>query len=133
MDVQFFWLEKERFVRSMDLIPGRLSPNDLSSGPKTFKLFDCETEDLIRSGHIVTISSDDPELHPLLSMALLEMQWILHRVLAMSGAAEAPDHAEYESDDDVGTRYLEEAEESDPESDSLPAIETQGSCPRHSN
>lgn len=72
MILQFFWLEKKSFVGSTDLIPGRLSPNDLSSGPKKFKLFDCETGDLIRSGHLVTISTDDPQLHPLSSMPLLE-------------------------------------------------------------
>ncbi|RAK72948.1 uncharacterized protein BO72DRAFT_253519 [Aspergillus fijiensis CBS 313.89] len=36
---------------------------------------------------ILSLRTDDPETHLLPSFALLEMQWILHRVLAMSGAA----------------------------------------------
>lgn len=111
MQVQFFWLEPRSFVRSTDLIPGsRLSPNNLSSGPKKFKLIDCETEDLIHSGQLITFSTSDPELHPLPSMPLLEMQWNLHRVLAMSGAAEAPDD-ESQSDDDGSSSDLLEVEE----------------------
>lgn len=36
---------------------------------------------------ILSLRTDDPETHLLPSFALLEMQWILHRVLVMSGAA----------------------------------------------
>lgn len=101
MEVQVFWLEKNSFAASTDVIPGRLSSADLCSGPKQFKLFDCETDGLIRSGHLITVSTDDPELRPLPSMALMEMQWVLHRALAMSGAAEAPEYDYDESDDDA--------------------------------
>lgn len=126
MDVQVFWLEQNSFVRSTDLIPGKLGPADLCSGPKKFKLFDCETNGLIRSGHLITISTDDPELRPLPSMTLMEMQWVLHRALAMSGAAEAPEDDYYESDDDASAGDLEEVEE-DPiaEPESPPATPRQ--------
>ncbi|RMJ21190.1 hypothetical protein PHISP_07941 [Aspergillus sp. HF37] len=110
MEVQVFWLEQSSFASATDLIPGRLSPADFFSGPKNFKLFDCETNGLIRSGHLITISTDDPKLCPLPSMALLDMQWVLHRALAMSGAAEATEDDYDESDDYVCARDLQEVE-----------------------
>lgn len=39
------------------------------------------------------------------------MQWILHRILAISGAADAPDDFDYENDDDAGAGDLEETED----------------------
>lgn len=57
MDVQIFWLEQNSFVRSMDLVPGQLGPADLCSGPKKFKLLDCETNGLTLSLYLPTTLS----------------------------------------------------------------------------
>jgi hypothetical protein len=53
---------------------------------------------LIRTGDVFTFTTADPENLPLPNRNLLEMQWYLLRVTAMSGAAEAI--AEYRNDDD---------------------------------
>src|SRR5262249_49174956 len=47
-------------------------------------------------------STVDPMLRPLPNFVLLEMQWILHRVAAMSGAAEPQDEYGDSDDDDDG-------------------------------
>jgi hypothetical protein len=54
----------------------------------------------IHSGDVFTLTTDDPERLPLPSWPLLEMQWILQRVAAMSGAAEPEDDECDESDND---------------------------------
>jgi hypothetical protein len=44
----------------------------------------------ICSGDIFTLTTNDPEKRPLPSMELLEMQWILQRLMGMCGSAEWP-------------------------------------------
>ena len=44
----------------------------------------------IESGEIFELTTNNPETHPLPSWELLEMQWFLQRVVAMSGAAGWP-------------------------------------------
>ena len=50
-------------------------------------LRDRVTGRIIRSGDGFSIRTDDPVRRPLPDFRLLEMQWILHRVAAFSGAA----------------------------------------------
>jgi hypothetical protein len=45
----------------------------------------------ICSGDEISLTTDDPVSQPLPDLRLLEMQWFLHRVTAMSGAAEPQD------------------------------------------
>lgn len=73
----------------------------------------------ICSGDTIVFQTDDPEQRPLPSVALLEMQWTLHRVLAMSGAADAPDPEGMETDSDSknSQMFLEEEEEEGEEED----------------
>jgi hypothetical protein len=52
----------------------------------------------IRSGYEISLKTDDPVSLPLPDIRLLEMQWFLHRVTAMSGAAEPQDN--FHDDDD---------------------------------
>jgi len=40
---------------------------------------------LIRSGDMFTLTTDDPDKKPLPSFKLLELQWILQKITAMSG------------------------------------------------
>jgi hypothetical protein len=42
----------------------------------------------ICSGYEISLKTDGPVSRPLPDFRLLEMQWYLHRVTAMSGAAE---------------------------------------------
>jgi hypothetical protein len=43
----------------------------------------------ILSGDVVGLRTSDPARLPLPSMAILEMQWVLYRVLALAGAADS--------------------------------------------
>src|SRR3954447_20458523 len=51
---------------------------------------DGSTPRFIRSGETFDFTTKDPENLPLPSMELLEMQWVLQRLVAMSGAAGWP-------------------------------------------
>ncbi|KAG2416085.1 hypothetical protein HFD88_007277 [Aspergillus terreus] len=98
--VRFWWLPRHspRIVRMTD----RPSlPSDLESGPGKSLMTDCETETFIRSGHLITMTTEDPETMPLPSLELLGMHWVLTRVAALAGAAEATDvEFDEESDED---------------------------------
>ena len=47
----------------------------------------------------ISLETDDPVTRPLPDFRLLEMQWFLHRVAAMSGAAEPQDNFRGGGDD----------------------------------
>jgi hypothetical protein len=57
----------------------------------------------IESGDIFTLTTDNPRKRPLPSLELLEMQWILQRITAMSGAAGTPE-LDWDDDDDMDSR-----------------------------
>jgi len=98
MDLQFFWLRPYKRPTLVPLsIPPEL-PADLQGSVEDVKLFDCKTERKICSGDKFTLHTDDPQNKPLPSPELLQMQWILHRLSALSGAAEVFDPY-YDSDD----------------------------------
>jgi len=92
--VQFFWQ-----------VPGNYdmeSQVDLLTEPTSSKGLDDVGDDYlsrkqddgstpcIRSGEVFTLTTKDPEKLPLPSVELLEMQWVLQRVVGMSGAAGWP-------------------------------------------
>ena len=52
----------------------------------------------IRSGETFTFTTEDPENLPLPSLQLLEMQWVLQRLVGMSGAAGWPSLDEIDDD-----------------------------------
>ena len=64
------------------------------------KLYDVRTDKKICSGDEIFLETNDPERLPLPDWRLLDMQWILHRVAAMSGAAEPRDGFDEDDDDD---------------------------------
>jgi hypothetical protein len=92
LDVTLCWLAKQPAgVRDADRVPaavheepGHADPN----GDGSCALFDRVTRRIVRSGDQFSIRTDDPVLRPLPDLRLLEMQWILHRVAALSGAAD---------------------------------------------
>ncbi|OJJ72154.1 hypothetical protein ASPBRDRAFT_55379 [Aspergillus brasiliensis CBS 101740] len=122
LEVQFYWLPMNKYRRTMSVtaVPEPF-PRNLSSTNDTYKtvLWNMDTDTRVCSGDILTFKTDDPVGHPLPSMELLNMQWILHRVLALSGAANAtekelfPDHAfgVYEEDSDWNSEMEVEEEE----------------------
>jgi hypothetical protein len=101
LTIQFFWQVKQPLVMpttNLTTIP--LSTANLESNDDT-RLIDCrQSEDRrIKSGDIFELKTDDPEARPLPSMALLEMQWFLQRVMGMAGAADELKVSEYHFSD----------------------------------
>lgn len=62
---------------------------------------DCQSRSIIRSGDILTFTTPDPKKWPLPSVQLLHMQWLLNRLVAITGAADVTDE-ELDSDDPMG-------------------------------
>ena len=61
-------------------------------------MYNVLTDKKIRSGDEICLETNDPDRLSLPDWRLLEMQWILHPVTALSGAAEPRD--DFEDDDD---------------------------------
>lgn len=66
-------------------------PTSLMGSSLNAKLWNCETDKPIYSGELVTLTTRDPVAMPLPSFELLEMQWMLNRIAALSGAADVTD------------------------------------------
>lgn len=87
---------------------------DCSVGRTCFP--DCQSRSIIRSDDILTFTTPDPKKWPLASVQLLHMQWLLNRLVAITGAASVTDE-ELDSDDPMGLAhpisdgYEEEEEE----------------------
>ncbi|KAF2174333.1 hypothetical protein K469DRAFT_614878, partial [Zopfia rhizophila CBS 207.26] len=99
LDIQFFWLSSNPHVHVLEVnilqVPS-LSASD--QGPNLAKLFNHMDDTKIHSGCEISLETDDPVSRPLPDFRLLEMQWFLHRVAAISGAAEPQD--DFHDDDD---------------------------------
>ncbi|RAK91577.1 hypothetical protein BO79DRAFT_279791 [Aspergillus costaricaensis CBS 115574] len=97
LKVKFYWMPINKLSDAMSSreVPCPFPDGCLSSikveGKLNAKLFNINTEKALRSGDVLTFKTDDPVGNPLPSIELLNMQWALHRVLALSGAADATD------------------------------------------
>src|SRR5947209_1019623 len=105
LTVQFFWqlpsnykinsridlLTEPTSSKGLDMIPGQSWLNRLEVDGSTPR---------IRSGETFTFTTEDPENLPLPSLQLLEMQWVLQRLVGMSGAAGWPS-LNWDDDDSV--------------------------------
>ncbi|KAF2184436.1 hypothetical protein K469DRAFT_688896 [Zopfia rhizophila CBS 207.26] len=103
LDIQFFWLSSNPYVPRVNILQVP-SLSALDRGPNLARLFNHETCAKISSGYEISLQTDDPVSRPLPDFRLLEMQWFLHRVTAMSGAAEPQDDCHDDddnSDDDI--------------------------------
>ena len=102
LDVEFHWLPKYNHT----VTPERdiLTPPKSPEGRADILLFDFSNKQEIRSGQKISLTTHDPETHPLPHPALLEMQWILHRLTAMSAAAEIYDNFDNDDDDAMALR-----------------------------
>lgn len=78
------------------------------------RLYNCETDERISSGQIITLTTEDPEAMPLPDLKLLDLQWTLHRVLALAAAAGYNgDDENYDDDDMRGREPVIVSEEED--------------------
>jgi hypothetical protein len=139
LDVEFHWLPK--YNNSPTPVLDILTPPKSLSGRDDMQLFDFRTGQRICSGQRISLTTDDPDNQPLPHLALLEMQWVLHRLTAMSGAAEIYDDFDNDDDDAMvlwneGNWYEEDVGVSSIEDDwnfckeeSLPMMDAQSSPP----
>jgi hypothetical protein len=101
LDIQFFWLSSNTPIPGVNILQVPLL-SALDQGPNLAKLFNHETNTKIYSRYEISLETNDPVLRPLPDFRLLEMQWFLHRVTALSGAAEAQDDLhDDDSDKDI--------------------------------
>ncbi|OCK75020.1 hypothetical protein K432DRAFT_270491, partial [Lepidopterella palustris CBS 459.81] len=98
--VQFYWLTPPNRASTVEILQVPSLPKDSDRGPNSTMLFNHETGEKICSGHALSLTTDDPVTQPLPDRRLLEMQWFLHRVTAISGAAEPWDNFRDDSDDE---------------------------------
>ncbi|KAB8271515.1 hypothetical protein BDV30DRAFT_240489 [Aspergillus minisclerotigenes] len=98
LELEFHWLPGG--IRKDVKLSDKLIIGHYRASPKNCKLWDCDTEELITSGHVIKITTPDPKGLPLPSFDVLEMQWYLHRVAAISGAADFVEESDDDDDDD---------------------------------
>ncbi|OCK78435.1 hypothetical protein K432DRAFT_406469 [Lepidopterella palustris CBS 459.81] len=104
LDIQFFWIPPRNYASQVGILHRPSLPADLDQGPNLTMLFNNETCKEICSGDDGTLETNDPVSLPLPDFRVLEMQWYLHRVTAMNGAAELQDDfcgGGDDSDDDL--------------------------------
>jgi hypothetical protein len=84
-----------------------LTSDDVVDG---FLFVDVCTSDRIYSGHKVTLTTDNPGERPLPSRELLDMQWVLQRLSAISGAAELQDDWSDDDSSDIAASEIAKQE-----------------------
>ncbi|CAI7593380.1 unnamed protein product [Penicillium manginii] len=110
MHIAFHWLPLREKLTSqrndflpIDKHPYPDNPTGFTETPgENIFVFHMITKQVVPSGYIFQIKTDDPKKRPLPSFALLEMQWHLSRIVAMQGAGESD---ESDDDDDIVTVY----------------------------
>jgi hypothetical protein len=100
LTVKFFWLPRYQYSPKVDILNSPSIPEDSDGLNHGVGLWNLYTNKQIRSGDEIYLETNDPERLPLPDLRTLEMQWILHRVTALSGAAEFRDGFGEEADDD---------------------------------
>ena len=116
LTVQFFFFWQPQYNHKLDdrvdLLMKPTSSQGLKSIGIDYSLYSPGDDDQLRpieSGQIFKPTTKNPETHPLPSWELLEMQWFLQRVVAMSSAASWP-RFDFQDNNDI-------------DSNSMPAIE----------
>jgi HNH endonuclease len=91
LKIQFFW---QKTLKGTQGVTSLLTRPPSTEGLKRFegafstiRFFHKSYDNLIQSGDIFELQTDDPIKKPLPSFKLLEMQWFLQRVVGMAGAA----------------------------------------------
>ncbi|KAL4786394.1 hypothetical protein BJX76DRAFT_355121 [Aspergillus varians] len=144
LTVEFHWLYYSTYAFKHLQTPPSL-PCNLDSTDRGTRLFDCETKRCIKTGDVLTFTTDDPETMPLPSVELLRMQWLLNRLVSLSGAADVSDEEfgpddpmalappiSVESEDEVslGEEEEEEEEEEGEDNEEAPAASSAAAVPR---
>ena len=99
LKVEFYWLPCYSHSNEVDILHTPSIPEHLDGKTRGVGLWNIQTNKRIRSGDVIYFKTSDPENLPLPDFKLLEMQWILHRVSALSGAAEFSNDFNKDNDD----------------------------------
>ncbi len=113
LTIQFFWQEKHRDLQpAMSFLTRAISTEGINeitiSGGGVSRLRNKDNVQ-VTSGDYFQIQTDDPAKKPLPSFKLLELQWFIHRVIGMAGAADVywPSLSESGSDiDEIEGEYM---------------------------
>ncbi|OJJ38296.1 hypothetical protein ASPWEDRAFT_734519 [Aspergillus wentii DTO 134E9] len=110
--LQFYWMPGA-FSRGPIRVTKRPSLSaGLESTPNGTRLRDNQYQKIV-SGHEITLKTENKITDPLPSFELLQMQWVLHIVASLSGAAEDldDDDDEEEEEDYYYYRYYDEEDD----------------------
>ncbi|KAL3496662.1 hypothetical protein BJX62DRAFT_193767 [Aspergillus germanicus] len=106
LQVKFYWLPAYEWTPYRPLFPppddGKYSELSVNGA----KLIDITNLTVLCSGAGLVFETTDPVDHPLPSTAILDMQWVLARLQALSGAAEADECAIWPDRDSPGAGFL---------------------------
>ncbi|QSS55168.1 hypothetical protein I7I53_02977 [Histoplasma capsulatum var. duboisii H88] len=124
LTVKFFWLcptsldslrlsttalpedPTQEFTVEPPSFPANLSQGGRKCGyaeRPNLRIYNCQTNELISSGQVITLTTEDPESMPLPDLKLLDLQWKLHRVLALAAAAGYFEDEDYDDEGDYVT------------------------------
>ncbi|KAK2762467.1 hypothetical protein FQN52_000790 [Onygenales sp. PD_12] len=101
--VELYWQPRapHTFRDEVDILQVPCSSRDLDGYQNNRFTINVDGREVgINSGDSFTLTTADPTTHPLPSFHLLDMQWHLNRVVAMSGATDANDDVNQDDDDD---------------------------------
>ncbi|KAK2875674.1 hypothetical protein FQN49_001507 [Arthroderma sp. PD_2] len=97
LTVKFYWLPQREFAQHVDLLDAPTIPDKLTGIKMAYKAWNVRTEEKVVSGTEIVMKTSDPDNLPLPDWDLLDLQWVLQRLTALSGAADVYD--DYDDDD----------------------------------
>jgi hypothetical protein len=100
LTVKFYWLPRYQHSDKVDILCSPSIPEDGDGENHEVGLWNRSTKKQVCSGDEIYLETNDPERLPLPDLRILEMQWMLHRVTALSAAAEPRDDFGEDTDDD---------------------------------
>lgn len=100
--VKFWWLKPSRSEGPTILCEIPELPADYNPESGGICLYNPLSHQTIKSGDCIVVRTPDPVLLPLPDTRILEMQWLLQRLAALSGAAEPEELDDNDNDDDEG-------------------------------
>lgn len=99
LKLRFWWLKKHDHSDGVEFSVRPQLREDFCPTEYAVALHNIYNNLPLVSGDYITLETHNPETHPLPDTRLLDMQWMLNRVLALRGAAE-PEELKDESDED---------------------------------
>ncbi|PGH03521.1 hypothetical protein AJ79_07356 [Helicocarpus griseus UAMH5409] len=104
LELEFFWLPWVRNASAIRISerPSLHSSPDFRADEEghIVKLFNVQTDQKLSCGDRIVMDTADPEDLPLPNFALLDLQWVLQRLVALHGGAEPLDLPFHDDDDD---------------------------------